>query len=63
VLAAALALVERAEGDDALLEELAPEPLAGAPAGDPASRLAYLRELLRELPEELVERSLAGGRP
>jgi exonuclease SbcD len=59
VLARALALIERAASDDALLASFAPEPLARELArGEEA---AYLRELLEELPEELIQRSLRGG--
>ncbi len=57
VLAEALALIERAGSDDALLAELAPAELALAvDAG--AARLAYLRELLAGLPEELTLRGV-----
>ena len=59
VVAEALALIERAGSDDALLAELAPLRLASE-IGDDEARLAYLRSLLEELPEELIERSLAG---
>jgi DNA repair exonuclease SbcCD nuclease subunit len=54
-IARALELIERAQSDDALLEELAPEELAAAV--DPIDRGAYLRGLLADLPEELIERS------
>ena len=57
VLAEALALIERARSDDALLAELAPVELARAPDGD-EPRLAYLRELLDGLPEELILRGV-----
>jgi DNA repair exonuclease SbcCD nuclease subunit len=53
VLAEALALIERAGSDDALLAELAPAELAGAHAAG-AARLEYLRGLLAGLPEELT---------
>ena len=53
VLAEALALIERAGSDDALLGELAPAELAGVHAAD-AARLDYLRGLLEGLPEELT---------
>ena len=58
VLSEALALIERAGSDDALLADLAPAELACAPEGDEA-RLAYLRELLGGLPEELTLRGVA----
>jgi DNA repair exonuclease SbcCD nuclease subunit len=61
VIAGALAMIERAAADDALLEELAPMPLARDLGGDEAARRAYLRELIEELPAELIERSLPGG--
>ena len=57
MVAEAIALIERARADDALLAELAPEELALAPDGD-AARLAYLRELLAELPDELMLRAI-----
>jgi len=60
-VARALALIERAEHDDALLDAVAPEELA-APV-DPADRRSYLRELLADLPEELIERSFEAERP
>jgi DNA repair exonuclease SbcCD nuclease subunit len=62
VLAEALGLIERLHREDALLLELAPEPLARDPH-DEASRLRYVRELLDDLPEELVERCLPEGSP
>ncbi len=66
VVAVALDLALRAEGDDALLLSLAPEALARGPR-DEAARLAQLRGLLAGLPEELVQRFLpearAEGRP
>jgi len=62
VLAEALALIDRLRGDDALLLELEPAPLARDP-GEDAERLRYLRELLEDLPEELVERCLPGASP
>ncbi len=55
VLAEALALIERAGADPALLTGLAPAELARTFDDDPA-RLAYLRELLAELPGELTLR-------
>jgi DNA repair exonuclease SbcCD nuclease subunit len=55
----ALELIELARGDDALLEELAPDELAAAI--DPSEHIAYLRSLLAELPEELIERSIDPG--
>lgn len=61
VVGEALALIERAGQDDALLAELAPQPLAGDPGADPETRRAYLRDLLAELPEELVLRSWTEG--
>jgi DNA repair exonuclease SbcCD nuclease subunit len=61
VVGEALSLIERAGRDDALLAELAPEPLAGAPGAEPEARLAYLRELLAELPEELALRASSEG--
>jgi DNA repair exonuclease SbcCD nuclease subunit len=57
VLATALALIERARGDAALLGSLAPPELAEAPAS-PEARLAYLRELLEGLPQELLLRGV-----
>lgn len=57
VVGEALALIERAGRDNALLDEIAPAPLAGDPSADPDARRTYLRELLAELPEELVLRS------
>ena len=59
VLAEALALIERAGSDDALLGELAPAELAGLHATD-AARLDYLRGLLEGLPEELTLRVSSG---
>jgi exonuclease SbcD len=59
-IARALALIERAQRDDALLDDLAPEELATAV--DPSDRLAYLRALLADLPEELIERSFESDR-
>lgn len=58
VLREALALIERARSDDALLAELAPAVLASDDGAD-EKRTAYLRSLLAELPEELMQRSLA----
>jgi hypothetical protein len=58
VLREALALIERAGSDDALLAELAPKVLA-CDDGNEEARLAHLRSLLAELPEELMQRSLA----
>jgi exonuclease SbcD len=55
-IAHALALIERASADGALLEDLAPAELAATV--EPSLRADYLRELLAELPEELIERSL-----
>jgi hypothetical protein len=55
VLATALALIERAHTDDALLAELAPEELAHDPGPE---QLAYLRGLLAGLPEELILRGV-----
>ncbi len=55
-VARALQLIERAAQDDALLDEVAPESLAGN--DDPDERRDYLRGLLSDLPEELIERSL-----
>lgn len=57
VLAQALALIERASRDDALLESLAPQPLARdcAPGRE---RSDYLRELLAGAPEDAVLRFL-----
>jgi exonuclease SbcD len=60
-IARALELIERAQLDDALLEEVAPQELA-TPV-DPVHRRAYLRELLADLPEELTERSFESERP
>jgi DNA repair exonuclease SbcCD nuclease subunit len=59
-IARALELIEHAQGDDTLLEELAPEELAMAV--DPDERVAYLRGLLADLPEELIERSFESDR-
>jgi DNA repair exonuclease SbcCD nuclease subunit len=59
-IARALELIEHAQSDDALLEELAPEELAAAV--DPNERGAYLRGLLADLPEELIERSFESDR-
>ena len=56
-LAAALALIERARADDALLAALVPAELAH-PAGEGEARLAYLRQLLEGLPEELLLRGV-----
>lgn len=61
VLAEALDLIERARADAALLEALAPQPLARDLGGDREAKLGYLRELLAGLPAELIQRSLAGG--
>jgi DNA repair exonuclease SbcCD nuclease subunit len=61
VLQTALELAERAARDDALLRELAPDPLARGPRDDPA-RLAHLRGLLPGLPEDLVARFLPDPR-
>ena len=58
-IARALELIEYAQRDDALLEDLAPRELATAV--DPIERTAYLRELLADLPEELIERSFDSG--
>jgi DNA repair exonuclease SbcCD nuclease subunit len=57
-LGEAVALLERARGDDALLAELAPATLA-ADCADGEERLGYLRSLLDGLPEELLQRGLA----
>ena len=57
VLREALALIERAQNDDALLSELAPAVLASDEGAD-EKRLPYLKSLLAELPEELMQRSL-----
>ncbi len=61
VVGEALALIERARSDDALLAALEPERLARDPGADPDARLAYLRELLGDLPEELLLRAVAEG--
>ena len=57
VLAEALALIERAGADPALLASLAPAELARTFDDEPA-RQAYLRELLAELPGELTLRGV-----
>jgi DNA repair exonuclease SbcCD nuclease subunit len=62
VLSEALSLIEQLHGEDTLLLELEPAPLARDPRDD-AVRLRYLRELLDDLPEELVERCLPGASP
>jgi DNA repair exonuclease SbcCD nuclease subunit len=60
-ISGALELIARAESDDALLAELAPQDLAAV--GDRADRPAYLRSLLPGLEDELIERSLARDDP
>jgi DNA repair exonuclease SbcCD nuclease subunit len=60
-VAHALEWIDRAAADTALLEALAPDELAAAPAAE--QRVAYLRELLAELPDELIERSLRSPSP
>lgn len=52
VLGAALDLIGRARGDDTLLTELCPAPLAGSPE----DKLAYLRELLAGADHDLAAR-------
>ncbi|MCH2169841.1 exonuclease SbcCD subunit D [Myxococcota bacterium] len=58
VLAHALALLDRLEGDPELLAQLAPSVLAGAPDPGTTPDSDYLRELLVGLPEELISRYL-----
>ncbi len=57
LLAEALALIERASQDRALLESLAPAQLA-ADCAPGAERSAYLRDLLADAPEDAVLRFL-----
>ncbi|MGB9867793.1 MAG: metallophosphoesterase family protein [Bacillota bacterium] len=55
-----LRLVERARGDDNLLLQLAPEPLAGLKSHDPGDKLAYLKLLLDGIETEGLARLLGG---
>jgi hypothetical protein len=51
-----LALLDRAQAEDEVLDAVAPDVLAGAPADDPEARRAYLRSLLEGLDREAVAR-------
>ena len=61
VLREALALIERARDDDALLEELAPRVLAGDDGADEMRR-DYLRSLLAGEPVRVQGEQIVGGR-
>ena len=56
LLGLALGLLDEAGVDDALLERMAPERLAGSPGDDDATRRRYLRDLLEGGDHSLVER-------
>jgi DNA repair exonuclease SbcCD nuclease subunit len=55
VLSLALEVVEEALSDDALIDRLAPELLAGCPDDDPQTRRSYIRDLLTDLDREAAQ--------
>jgi DNA repair exonuclease SbcCD nuclease subunit len=56
LLGEVLALLDRVRDDDAALDAVAPDVVAGGPDDDPAARRAYLRSLLEGLDREAVAR-------